>query len=59
MFRSRKPRQGGTVESRIAGDRAFFHLWGGLLRERQYWILAALASLAVNGILTLAFIGFA
>src|SRR6476619_6163901 len=62
MFRSRQPHQGGsggTVESRLAGDRAFFRLWGGLLRERQYWILAALASLAVNAILTLAFIGFA
>jgi len=58
MFRTRKDRSGGTVESRIAGDRAFFHLWGDLLRERQYWILAALASLAVNAILTLAFIGF-
>ncbi len=62
MFsRKRKLRSesGGTVESRIAGDQAFFHLWGNLLRERQYWILAALASLAVNGILTLAFIGLA
>lgn len=63
MFRAwqRRPSAraaGGTVESRIAGDRAFFHLWGDLLRERQYWILAALASLATNGILTLAFIGF-
>ena len=62
MLRSGRPREGGsagTVESRIAGEQAFFQLWGGLLRERQYWILAALASLAVNGILTLAFIGFA
>jgi len=61
MFRTRQRRSeggGASVESRIAGDRAFFHLWGDLLRERQYWILAALASLAVNGILTLAFIAF-
>jgi len=47
-----------TVEGRIAGDRAFFHLWGDLLRQRQYWILAALTSLGVNGILTLALITF-
>jgi type IV secretion system protein TrbF len=47
------------VEARVAGDRAFFHLWGDLLRQRQYWILAALASLAINGILTLAFIALA
>jgi type IV secretory pathway TrbF-like protein len=46
----------GSVEAQIAGGEAFFHLWGDLLRQRQYWILAALASLAVNGILTLAFI---
>ncbi len=61
MFRKRKHRSesGGTVESRVAGEGAFFHLWGDLLRQRQYWILAALASLAVNGILTLAFIGLA
>jgi len=62
MFRSGAKRRDGSaesVESRIAGDQAFFHLWGDLLRQRQYWILAALASLSVNGILTLAFIGFA
>src|SRR3954451_21016297 len=62
MFRSQKPRQDGsavTVESRIAGKEAFFHLWGNLLRERQYWILAALASLAINGILVLGFIALA
>ena len=60
MFRTRREGSdgSGTVESRIAGDRAFFHLWGDLLRQRQYWILAALASLGVNGILTVAFIGF-
>jgi type IV secretion system protein TrbF len=51
--------EGASVESRIAGDQAFFHLWGDLLRQRQYWILAALASLAGNVILTLAFIGLA
>ena len=50
---------GGTVEARIAGSHAFFHLWGDLLRQRQYWILAALASLAINIILTLGFIGLA
>jgi len=50
---------GESVHGRIAGGRAFFHLWGDLLRERQYWILAALASLAINLVLTLAFIGFA
>ena len=62
MFRTRgkhSGRSGGSVEARIAGDRAFFHLWGDLLRERQYWILAALTSLAINGILTLAFIALA
>jgi type IV secretion system protein TrbF len=59
MFRSRKDRSDGSVEARVAGDQAFFHLWGDLLRQRQYWILAALASLAINGILTLAFIAFA
>lgn len=68
MFRARDKRSsgagkaspaGGTVEQRIAGDQAFFHLWGDLLRQRQYWVLAALASLAINGILTLAFIGLA
>src|SRR5436853_3984388 len=48
-----------TVEARIAGKQAFFHLWGDLLRERQYWILAALASLAINGILILSFIALA
>jgi type IV secretion system protein TrbF len=53
------PGEGASVESRIAGDRAFFQLWGDLLRQRQYWILTALASLAINGILTLAFIAFA
>jgi type IV secretion system protein TrbF len=53
------PAEGASVESRIAGGQAFFHLWGDLLRQRQYWILAALASLAGNVILTLAFIGFA
>ncbi len=50
---------GGTVERRVAGDQALFHLWGDLLRQRQYWVLAALASLAINGILTLAFIALA
>jgi type IV secretory pathway TrbF-like protein len=66
MFRTPDPRRqgggetpGGTVEGRIAGGHAFFHLWGDLLRQRQYWILAALASLVINGILTLAFIGLA
>src|ERR1700710_1166239 len=48
----------GTTE-RVAGKEAFFHLWGDLLRERQYWVLAALASLAINGILLLAFIALA
>jgi type IV secretion system protein VirB5 len=50
---------GSTVEERIAGQQAFFHLWGDLLRERQYWILATLASLAINGILVFAFIAVA
>lgn len=60
MFRTRRQRSdGGTVEERVAGDQAFFHLWGDLLRQRQYWILAALASLAINGVLTLAFVAFA
>jgi type IV secretory pathway TrbF-like protein len=62
MFRARKPRtsgRGDTVEARVAGEQAFFHLWGDLLRQRQYWILATLASLAINGILTLAFIALA
>lgn len=64
MFRRERRRgggdaSGGTVEARIAGSHAFFHLWGDLLRERQYWILAALASLAINVILILAFIGLA
>jgi type IV secretory pathway TrbF-like protein len=48
-----------SVEARVAGKEAFFHLWGNLLRERQYWILAALSSLAINGILILAFIALA
>jgi type IV secretion system protein VirB5 len=50
---------GARVEERIAGKEAFFHLWGNLLRERQYWILAALASLAINGVLVLGFIALA
>lgn len=50
---------GKTVEARVAGKQAFFHLWRNLLRERQYWILAALASLVINGILILAFISLA
>src|SRR5215216_7714286 len=50
---------GGTVERRVAGDQAFFHLWGDLLRQRQYWVLAALAALVINGILTVAFIALA
>jgi len=54
-----EPPAGGSVEARIAGGRAFFHLWGDLLRQRQYWILAALVSLAINGMLTLAFIALA
>jgi type IV secretion system protein TrbF len=48
----------GATE-RVAGKDAFFHLWGDLLRERQYWVLAALTSLAINGILLLAFIALA
>ena len=50
---------GGTVEKRVAGDQAFFHLWGDLLRQRQYWVLAALSSLVINSILTLAFLALA
>jgi type IV secretion system protein VirB5 len=62
MSRAREQQSAGSgasVEERIAGGQAFFHLWGDLLRQRQYWVLAALASLAVNGALTLAFIALA